>query len=285
MKKLASALLLCAFFAGASALAGDKCCAKPGEAKAGEAKAGEAKKCCASAGEKAGCTSGDKGNVAKTGASEGGASCHAGDKTAAGDKAKCSAGSASAGCSDMPCIKYVVGEKSTCCPDEANKLANGDQKLIKYIVAEKSYSDEAEAGKAYADVLNKHLESMMQVKFAVGDECVACPMTAKELATKNNKKVIYRVAKFDFAEQAKAEEAIKHAKAAAEKVSMKMMVGDKCVGCPVEAKQVAEKEGKKVEYVVGEKRSCCETMGNVELAKARIMAAVKALEADANPGA
>lgn len=278
MKKLASVLMLCAFFAGA-AVAGDKCCAKSGEAKAGESKA-----CCA-AGEKTGCAAGDKAAVAKTAASEGGASCQAGDKAATGEKGKCSAGSATAGCCDMPCMKYVVGEKSTCCPDEANKLANGDKKLIKYVVADKEFSDEAEAGKAYVEVLNKHLESMMQIKYAVGDECVACPMTAKELASKSQKKVMYRVAKFDFADQAKAEEAIKHAKAAAEKVSMKMMVGDKCVGCPVEARQVAEKEGKKVEYVVGEKRSCCETMGNVELAKARIMAAVKALEADANPGA
>ncbi len=67
--------------------------------------------------------------------------------------------------------------------------------------------------------------------------------------------------------------------------SGRLLVGDKSVGCPVEAKQVAEKEGKKVEFVVGEKRSCCETMGNVELAKARISAALKALAADANPGA
>lgn len=212
-----------------------------------------------------------------------------------GDKAKCAeAGLANPNCCgsdviakyklDVPAMKYKVGDKTVCCPGEATELvkATKDAKMM-YVVGEKSYECEMEAKKAYATELNSYLDNMMSVKYAVGDECTHCPMTAKDMAKKCGKDVKYRVSAFDFNNQESADEAVKHAKTAVEKVHLVNRVGDKETTCCQTAAKMAKEEGKPVEYCVGKTKTECEVTAGVNLALAKIEAAVAALAKDAAP--
>lgn len=210
--------------------------------------------------------------------------------TAAKGDAKCCAagekkGECSSACSEggkavaakLPKMSYKVGDKEVCCPSEASELAKGDKTKIQFVVAGKSYSDQGEATDAYATALDSFMNDMVTVKYAVGDNCVTCPNAAKEMASKENKKVQFRLAAFNFDKQEDADKAAKTAKDAAAKVSLKMMVGEKCFECPMSAGDAAKKENKTVEYVVGDAKTCCDKQAKVNLAKARIDAALKAM--------
>lgn len=221
-----------------------QCTASGGETKATEAKAGG--KCCMAGDKKGECSS----------------TCSEGAKAVA---------------VKMPKMSYKVGDKEVCCSSEASELAKGDKSKIQFVVAGKSYTSQAEATDALATALDGFMNEVITVKYAVGDSCVACPTAAKEMASKDNKKVQYRVASFNFEKQEDADKAVKVAKEAAAKVEMKMMVGEKCYQCPMSAGEAAKKESKSVEYVVGEKKSCCDKEAKVMLAKARIDAAMKAM--------
>lgn len=118
----------------------------------------------------------------------------------------------------------------------------------------------------------------------VGQECVACPMAADSLAKKNHETVKYRVATFNYDDHKKAQKAAQVAAEAAEKVTWKMVVDGAEYTCEKSAQKAcqgsAAKDGgnKKCEYVVGETRTCCRSTAKVELAKAKIMAAYRALD-------
>lgn len=180
--------------------------------------------------------------------------------------------------SKLPAMLFKVGDKTVCCPEQAKSLAKGDEKVMQYVVADKTYTDEAEATEAYGKALDAFFSEITTVKYAVGDNCMACPMSAKELAQKEGKKVQYRLATFSFNDQETANKAAAAAKEAAGKVEMKMMVGDECVACPVSAKELAQKSGKRVEYVVGEMRTQCDKAAKVELNRARAAAALATIE-------
>lgn len=215
------------------------------------------------------------GETKATEAKAGGKCCQAGDKK--GEcSSTCSEGSKAVAVK-MPKMSYKVGDKEVCCMSEASELAKGDKNKVQFVVAGKSYANQGEATDALATALDGFMNEVIAVKYAVGDSCVACPTAAKEMASKDNKKVQYRVASFTFEKQDDAEKAVKVAKEAAAKVEMKMMVGDKCYQCPMSAGDAAKKESKSVEYVVGEKKSCCDKEAKVMLAKARIDAAMKAM--------
>jgi hypothetical protein len=177
----------------------------------------------------------------------------------------------------MPEMMYVVGDKKACCPNEAKELAKGDMKLVKYSVAEKTYDTEDAASEAYAKALDSFVSGVTTVKYAVGDQCVACPMSAADLAKKEGKTVQYRLASFSFESEDVAAAAAKAGKEAADKVEMKRMVGSECVACPKAAAALAAKDGKSIEYVIGEKRMGCEKAATVALAKARAEAALAAI--------
>jgi hypothetical protein len=192
-----------------------------------------------------------------------------------GDKAGCCAKSYAA---MLPAMKYKVGDATVECPDKAKELAKGDAKSIKFVVGTKSFDDVVGAEKELTSAYETFTTEATTVKYAVGDKCVSCPMSAGELAKKENKKMAYRLASYDFASEEAAKKAIASAKEAAGKVELKTMVGDKCVACPVEAKELANKEHKKVEYVVGESKTCCDVEAKMNLAKARALATLAALE-------
>ncbi len=219
----------------------------------------------------------------------GGDGCQGGAH-AAKDGAKtvaCASGGATAGCTGAkatackagaPCMKYEVGDKSTCCPDEAAKLAGGDKSKIVYVVGENKFNNEGEAQVALATAIDTYVNDLVTVKFAVGETCVPCPMEAASLAKKEGKEVHYRLATFDFASKEAAETAAKNAKEAADGVKLSWKVGEKSYCCSSMAGDAAKKEGKPVEYCVGEKTSPCETTAKVEMAQARLMAAIMAIE-------
>jgi hypothetical protein len=197
-----------------------------------------------------------------------------------GDKSDCESVLAKAGLK-VPAMSYRVGEKTTACPMEAKTLA-GEKGKFQFVVADKDYAEESEARKAYAKQLDGFLNEVMTVRYAVGEECTACPITAESLAKKEGAKVMYRVAAFDFETKEAAEKAVKAAREAAGNVKLAMLVGDKSYECPVSADDAAKVAGTTVQYSVGESATPCKVTAEVNLARARIDAAVSALVAAAN---
>ncbi len=230
----------------------------------------------------------DKGSAGSKAACDGskavaGASCDGSKAVASAScsgKSDCDSVLAKAGLK-VPAISYRVGEKTTACPMEARTLA-GEQGQVRFVVADKDYADEAEARKAYARQLDGFLNEVTTVRFAVGKECTACPMTAESLAKKEGKPVMYRVAAFDFETREAAEKAVKAAREAAASVKLVMRVGENKYECPVSADDAAKTAGKPVEYCVGEAASPCKVTAEANLARARIDAAVAALAEAAN---
>lgn len=193
---------------------------------------------------------------------------------------------------EIPAMNYQVGETVTPCEKAALEAAKGDEKAVKFVVAGKTYTSKSEAMDAYAATLDKYLnDNVLSVRYAVGDECVPCPMTAKELAAKSEKKMTYRVASFSFDSQEKADAALAAAK--------KAVNGGCCAkgegaakGCCAKKGQTAsasdgkgEKkdctggEGATVAKVSDEKKiGCCEkAAGKVDVARGKIDAAMRAL--------
>ncbi len=178
---------------------------------------------------------------------------------------------------EIPRIGFKVGDTLTCCMKAAKEMAKGEAGKIKFVVADKTYDNLGEAKGARLKVLEEYYEDLLRVKYAVGDECTGCPMAAKDLAKKHSKPVQYRLAAFDFAEQAAAEKAAKEARAAGAKVRMSWAVGEKTFCCPTTAAKVAKAGDQKVEYCVGEQKTTCETTAKTRLIEARIAAVLKTL--------
>lgn len=256
MKKvlsLAAAFGLSLSFA-AAAQAGGACCQAKSAAQPAAA-AGAA--CCK---DKAGATAAGA-TCADKGAAAASASCA--DKAGA-VAAKCCATKGGPTCVEgMPKMGYRVGDKVVSCPDEARKLMaeHKDAKLA-FVVGDKDYTDQAEATKAYGVVLDSYLNNML---------------TVREVAAAGNKPAHFELAGYSYGTREQADKAAAAAKMAAEKVTMNYRVAGKSYNCPDEAKKAATGE-QQVEYVVGESTSTCNVMAGIDLTKARIAAANKALE-------
>jgi len=178
---------------------------------------------------------------------------------------------------ELPRIGFKVGETITCCMKAAKQMTEGDTAKIKFVVAEKTYENLAEAKAARLKVLEQYYQDVLTVKYGVGDKCVGCPLAAKDMAEKCGKPVRYRLATFEFAEKARAEEVAKVARTAGDKVAMSWAVGEKGFDCPMRAAEAAKTAGKKVEYCVGEQKTPCETTAKTRLIEARIAAVLKTL--------
>jgi hypothetical protein len=208
----------------------------------------------------------------KAGSAEAKSACCAKNSQSVACKAACDAIA-----KDLPKLSYVVGDKKVCCPKEAESLAKGDAKAIKYVVAGKTFDAAPAAYDALTAELDSYFNKIVTVQYAVGEEKMSCPMSAEAAAKKAGKPMSYRLASFDFADKAKAEKAAADAKAAADKVSMKMMVGEKAYDCPMSAESAAKSCSGKVDYVVGEQKLCCPNMAKAALAQARIEAATEVI--------
>ncbi len=193
-------------------------------------------------------------------------------KSACGDKAGCCPKSCA------PKMTHLVAGERICCPKNAEILAKANDSTIQFAVGNETFENKGEAMQALATALERYLGEMTTVRYAVGDDCVGCPTAAKQLASKNKGHVKYRVASFDFECDKKAAKIAKTAREAADKVHMKMVVGDKEYSCKKATAAACQKSGKKCTYKVGEKSTCCETTAKVQLAQARIDAAVSAIQ-------
>lgn len=178
----------------------------------------------------------------------------------------------------IPTMSYRVGDQTTNCPYSAKGMADKSKTQIEYVVDGNLFKSKGEAKTAYTKVLSSHLSKMTSVQFVVGGKCTGCPMTAKSMATKAGSPVKYRVASFDFDSKDAADSAAKLAGGAAAKVSMSWAVGQKSYQCPMTAGKIAKADGKTMEYVIGQKRSSCNITASVDLALAKIDAAITALE-------
>lgn len=183
---------------------------------------------------------------------------------------------------EIPAMYYLVGDEKTCCDKTAAQMAEKASKPIIYVVDGKKIEDRAEAMIAYAEVLDCYLQKNLQVTYAVGDKSVACPNEAASLAKNSDGKVQYRLASFTFEDEAKAKAALVKAKAAIEKTGCAASCATKSGCCKSDAAKTAAKDGDKTKQCsAGEgktlKNCCKEAEGKVELAKARIEQAMKAI--------
>jgi len=177
----------------------------------------------------------------------------------------------------LPRIGFKVGDQLTCCMKAAKQMTEGDTAKIKFVVAEKTYENLGEAKAARLKVLEQYYEDVLTVKYAVGDKCVGCPLAAKGMAKECGQPVRYRLATFEFAEKARAEEVAKAARAAGDKVAMNWAVGEKMFNSPVHAAEAAKTTGEKVEYCVGEHKTTSEITAKTRLIETRITAALEVL--------
>ncbi len=121
------------------------------------------------------------------------------------------------------------------------------------------------------------------------------------MAQKSGDSVKYRVGTVAFADKTAAEKVAERARAAADQVTMKKVVDGKTVTCDksggqaagaktggcgakngdataaADAKASCHGDGKNCEYVVGDVKTRCAATAKVELTKARILAAQKAI--------
>jgi hypothetical protein len=176
----------------------------------------------------------------------------------------------------LPSMKYKVGDELTGCSHSASKLAEANGGKIAYVVGEETFTDQGEATARLAKVLEDEIESMTVMQYAVGSDCVRCPMTAKSLAKKSEAKIMYRVGGFDFDSKEKAETALTAVKAALEDVKMSYKVGDTATGCSETAGKLAKENGGNMLYVVGDEETPCAKTAQLKLDQAKVHAIVEA---------
>lgn len=216
----------------------------------------------------------------KDGEHKGGCSkpCHEGAKTAAaheGGSKKCHKGcpeiakEVAAIMTDMPSMKYRVGEETTCCDKSAAQMVEKTGKTLQYVVADKTYQKKDEAVAALTSLLEDHAKTMASVQFSVDGKCSRCPVTAKSIAKQKGSKVMYRVAGVDFGCKTEATKVAKLVSEAAEEVGMTYVVKGKEYGCPKTAASKCTK-GQKVMYKVADTETGCEIEARHLLAEAKI---------------
>jgi len=217
------------------------------------------------------------GNKAKTSAKKG--SC-------CGNKTKAVAQKGSSGSIDktvetilasMPEMQFMVEGKTIGCSMTAGQAAK-DGKEVKYVVGKDVFATEKEANVRLASLVEKEIQTLQSLQYAVNGSCGSCPVTAKRLAKEQGATVVYRVGGLDFADQSKAEKAVVLAKAAADEVKMTYKVGDKSFCCGKMAGEAMTKsKTKSMTYLVAGKETPCSKTATSMLARAKVTAIVKAV--------
>jgi hypothetical protein len=158
----------------------------------------------------------------------------------------------------LPKLTYAVGEKKTCCPDEAAKIAKDSGGHIHFCVADKEFDSKTEAQEALLTATEQFVASFAEPhKCPKSGQCTlagqpqSCEKTAAHTA-----------------------ELMKEAMA---KVKFTYLVGEKQCECPTEAGKLAKDSGKEKVFVVGEEKTCCEKTARLNLARAKYKAAVEAM--------
>ncbi len=222
---------------------------------------GDAKKCCAAS---------EKGQTTKVVAYE--------DKEGHDiPKDQCASQCANKVAKGTPLMCFVVGDKQTNCPGEAEELAGGDASKIKYAVGEKKYDNEADAKKAYGEALDGYLKEITQVQYVIGKDVTCCAVTAGSMAKKQNAPIRYRVAMVDFEDKSEAEKAAKLATEASEKVHMTCLVDGKKYQCDKQAEAACKASGKKAKFVIGDVTTDCDVTAKILVLRSKIDAAAEAV--------
>ncbi|HZW09732.1 MAG TPA: hypothetical protein VFF69_07495 [Phycisphaerales bacterium] len=178
--------------------------------------------------------------------------------------------------SDMPAMHFVVGDKETCCPEEASQLVSAGGSQMQYKVANVTYTDQAEAGKAYAAELEHYLDRMTRVSFVVGEDCCCCPFEAEKLSESSGQPVKYKVGNTVFECPEKAIRAAALAYGQAQQVKMSYAIDGQPTECQETFAKAKSCTTTKAAYLVAGKETQCEVEAACLLVTARIEAALAA---------
>jgi len=176
----------------------------------------------------------------------------------------------------LPKITYRVGDEATCCEKTAAMIAEKSGKPIQYVLGEEVLDSHCAAEVKLASLLEQELESIAAMRFAVGDETVGCPVTAKELAKKNGGTMAYRVGGVDFNSEEQAGKAVQLVTDAVDGVKMSYRVDGQSFCCDKMAGMKAKETGKPMTFVVGSEETDCDKHARLILMQTKIRAAVEA---------
>jgi hypothetical protein len=158
----------------------------------------------------------------------------------------------------LPSLTYAVGEKKTCCPKEAAKLAKESGGHIHFCVAKKEFDSKSDAQMALIEATENFVAAFTKPhtcpksgQLTLAGQVRSCEKTAAHTA--------------DLMKQAMA------------KVKFTYLVGEKECNCPVEAGKLAKESGKEKLFVVGEEKTHCEKAARLNLARAKYKAAIQAM--------
>ncbi len=226
-----------------------------------------------------GCAKNKKAGMVSAGSGGGGCSkpCSGGSSVteSASDAAK-------AVLASMPTVKYRVGEQTMCCPNAASVAAKTANKPVEYVVGDEAFKTQAEADARLVALYDKEIESLIAVQYSVGGESTGCPHAAKDMAEKAKAPIAYKVGGVEFADQAKAEAAVKLVADAAAAVKMSYKVDGKSFCCDKMAGEAAKTDGKPIVYVIGSDEVSDESAAKLVFAQAKIKAIVEAATAAKN---
>lgn len=158
----------------------------------------------------------------------------------------------------LPKLTYAVGDKTTCCPNEAAKLAEESGGHVHFRVAKKEFDAESDAYMALIEDTEKYVAAFTKPhtcpksgQLTLAGQVQSCEKTAAHTA--------------ELMQQAMA------------KVKFTYLVGDKECNCPVEAGKLSKESGAEKLFVVGEEKTHCEKTARLNLARAKYKAAIEAI--------
>lgn len=178
----------------------------------------------------------------------------------------------------MPVMEIKVGKKTTTCVETAFKLAKKLDTKPVYTVDETTYESWDKAGKAYAEQLDGFLKEIVTVQYSVGKKYTDCPETAQKMSEKSGNPIAYQVTGRTTDCEKTAGKYAKTAMHAAKGVNLMYLVGEEKFDCPKTAGKYAKKTEQKIVYIVAGEKTKCDVQAEVNLAMARIQAALSSQE-------
>jgi hypothetical protein len=175
----------------------------------------------------------------------------------------------------LPHVVYKVGDETIGCEKSAEAMAEKTGKPIQYIIGEEVLDSHCAAEVRLTEILDAQIESFTAMQFAVGDETVGCPVTAKAMAEKKKAEMSYRVAGVDFKSQEQASKAAELVSDAVDHVKLSYKVGEESFCCDRMAGMKAKETGKSMTFVVAGEETSCDKHAKLLLAQAKIKAAIE----------
>ena len=161
---------------------------------------------------------------------------------------------------NLPKMTYMVGKETTCCDKSAAKLAKKAEKPIHFVVGDKTYEkkDKAyvalvESTEAYVNKFTSPSKCEKSGTTSIAGTSCGCPVEAGKKA--------------------------ELVKTAIKDIKMTYKVGKETTCCDKSAGELVKKTGEKMAYVVAGEETCCNITARLNLAKAKYVAAVKAIAA------